>query len=115
MSSRESRKIFTSRWSDRSVNAARADFREDWTKNLINDMKDPSKIVYQDELVMIIRDKYPKARVHYLVLPKKDINTVKDLTKDDLPLLEHIEKIAYDKIINLNPTSEFKLVYVFNK
>lgn len=46
-----------------------------WAGALLDIVKNPrnyaSDIVYQDEDVLIIKDKYPKARVHLLCMPKE--------------------------------------------
>jgi len=41
-----------------------------WSQGLLASMKDASAIVSEDETTVIIRDKYPKAKHHYLVMPK---------------------------------------------
>jgi len=43
----------------------------------------PAEIVYQDERVMVFRDAHPHAPVHLLVVPKRHIRTLNDLTEED--------------------------------
>ena len=57
----------------------------------------PSKIVYEDDIVMVIMDIYPSVDGHVLVIPKKHYTDIFEL--DDDTLL-HINKIAKD-ITNL--------------
>ncbi len=51
-------------------------------------------IVRRDSLVTVIRDKYPKARVHFLVLANSKIPHLGALTAAHLPLLAHMQTCA---------------------
>jgi len=44
--------------------------------------------------VIVIYDRFPKARHHYLVLPRQEIDGPKELTRDHLPLLQHMHDKA---------------------
>ncbi|GIY98065.1 aprataxin [Caerostris extrusa] len=52
-----------------------------WSQGLKASMEDPNLIVDSDDLVVIIKDKYPKAQHHYLILPKEIFLTLKLLLK----------------------------------
>jgi histidine triad (HIT) family protein len=56
--------------------------------------KSPAQILYQDELVLAFRDSRPLAPVHVLVVPKKHIASVNDLTPEDEPLMGHLFTVA---------------------
>jgi histidine triad (HIT) family protein len=43
----------------------------------------PSKIVYQDDSVVAFQDINPQAPVHVLVIPRRHITSVLDLTPED--------------------------------
>jgi histidine triad (HIT) family protein len=43
----------------------------------------PAKIVYQDDHVLAFNDVNPQAPVHVLIVPKRHIATLSDLTPDD--------------------------------
>lgn len=43
----------------------------------------PSTIVYEDDLVAAFRDIAPQAKEHILIVPKKEIATVNDVTPED--------------------------------
>ena len=43
----------------------------------------PSDIVHEDEEVVIFKDLNPKAKHHLLIVPKKHIDTIKDLKEDE--------------------------------
>lgn len=50
----------------------------------------PADIVHDDELCLAFRDIAPKAPTHVLVIPKKEIATLNDLTDQDQSLIGHI-------------------------
>jgi histidine triad (HIT) family protein len=56
--------------------------------------KVPSDIVYQDETVMAFKDIHPKAPVHVLIIPKKHISSMLEITKEDLPVIAHMMEVA---------------------
>lgn len=47
----------------------------------------PADIVFEDDLVIAFRDIAPSAPVHILIVPKKEIATVNDVTAEDEPAL----------------------------
>ncbi len=49
--------------------------------------KIPATIVYQDKDIVAFRDIHPKAPVHVLIIPRKHIPTVADLTEADATLV----------------------------
>ncbi|HTZ17411.1 MAG TPA: histidine triad nucleotide-binding protein [Dissulfurispiraceae bacterium] len=56
--------------------------------------KIPSKIVYEDDLVLAFEDVNPHAPVHTLIIPKRHIPTLLDITDPDLHLFGHMVKVA---------------------
>lgn len=78
----------------------------------------PSQKVYEDDQVFAFRDIRPAAPIHLLIIPKRHIASVNDLTESDEPLVGHLfttarklakeEGIAesgYRLIINNGPDS----------
>jgi aprataxin len=51
-------------------------------------------IVRRDQLVTIIRDKFPKAKAHYLILPNARLPNLAALGREHLPLLAHMQTCA---------------------
>ena len=47
----------------------------------------PAKLVYEDEQYVVLNDIQPKAPVHVLVIPRRQIPTLNDLTKGDEQLV----------------------------
>ena len=54
----------------------------------------PAKRVYEDEDVIAFYDIAPKAPVHVLIIPRKHIPTMADVTEEDLPLIASIHRAA---------------------
>jgi diadenosine tetraphosphate (Ap4A) HIT family hydrolase len=54
----------------------------------------PGEKVYEDENVVAIKDKYPKAPVHLLIITKKVIPDLQSLQHEDFPLLGAIVQAA---------------------
>uniref|UniRef100_A0A6I8PAK8 Aprataxin n=1 Tax=Ornithorhynchus anatinus TaxID=9258 RepID=A0A6I8PAK8_ORNAN len=50
--------------------------------------------VYKDEKVVVIKDKYPKARNHWLVLPWESIASLRAVTREHLELLKHMQAVG---------------------
>jgi histidine triad (HIT) family protein len=50
----------------------------------------PAAIVYEDDLVLAIRDINPQAPVHVLIFPKGLVSRIAEATAADQPLLGHI-------------------------
>ncbi|MCC6713298.1 MAG: histidine triad nucleotide-binding protein [Candidatus Dadabacteria bacterium] len=50
----------------------------------------PAVIVYEDDLCISFRDIDPKAPQHILVVPKKEIKSMADVTEDDELILGHL-------------------------
>ncbi len=63
----------------------------------IIDREIPADIVYEDDLCLAFRDINPQAPQHVVVIPKKEIPTMNDLTEDDAPLVGHL-LVAMQKI-----------------
>ncbi|CAE1323938.1 APTX [Acanthosepion pharaonis] len=57
---------------------------------LLASMEDPKLRVEADDKIVIIKDKYPKAKYHFLVLPKEKIPNMKSVNKDHIQLLKHM-------------------------
>lgn len=65
-----------------------------WSMGLLNSVDDPELFVESDDLITVIKDKYPKAERHYLVIPKENISSLKTVTKKHLTLLQHMDNVA---------------------
>ncbi|NCO50962.1 MAG: histidine triad nucleotide-binding protein [Deltaproteobacteria bacterium] len=54
----------------------------------------PANIVYQDDLVVAFHDIEPQAPQHVLIIPRRHIATLLDLTRDEQLLIGHIHLVA---------------------
>jgi len=50
----------------------------------------PADFVYQDEHLVVIKDIYPKAPVHVLMIPRKPLINLDDLTEEDQSLMGYM-------------------------
>ncbi|XP_074063493.1 aprataxin isoform X3 [Macrotis lagotis] len=65
-----------------------------WSQGLKLAMHDPKMQVYKDDQVVVINDKYPKARYHWLVLPWISLSNLKSLNQEHEELLKHMHAIG---------------------
>lgn len=68
-----------------------------WSRGLVESMNDPDTIVKKTNNIVVINDKYPKAKLHYLVLPEDNINSIYKLNSSHVRLLEGFGKL-YEEI-----------------
>jgi histidine triad (HIT) family protein len=54
----------------------------------------PTEILYTTEHLVVFRDIRPQAPVHLLIVPKKHIRSVNDLTAADAPILGELFQAA---------------------
>lgn len=84
-----------------------------WSQGLKISMEDPKMQVYKDDQVVVIKDKYPKARYHWLVLPWASISSLKAVTREHLELLRHMHTVGEKVIADFAGSSKlrFRLGY----
>ena len=85
-----------------------------WSMKLLESMKNPDMIVQSDELTVTIKDAFPKAKHHYLVLPRADISNFKSLDISHLNLLRHMLKCGQELVDRLKlkqPLLRFRCGY----
>ncbi|XP_037328472.1 aprataxin isoform X2 [Pungitius pungitius] len=73
-----------------------------WSQGLKTSMQDPKMQIYKDDKVVVIKDKYPKARYHWLVLPWQTISSLKALSKEHCDLVKHMQQVA-DQMVQQCP------------
>ena len=56
--------------------------------------KIPSETLYQDEEVIAFHDINPLAPTHVLIIPKRHIPSLVQLTDDEMPLIGHMARVA---------------------
>jgi len=74
----------------------------------------PAEVLHETEDVVIVKDINPKAPVHYLLISKKHISSIKEMDREDEALMGHLiymAKMAADKL----GLSGYKLVFNVGK
>jgi histidine triad (HIT) family protein len=70
----------------------------------------PAKIAYEDDQTIVIHDIQPQAPVHLLVIPKREIPTLNDLTPADAALVGQLFLTA-QKIMKQLGHSDYRTVF----
>lgn len=70
-----------------------------WAYGLIEAIKDNSKIIFKTESLFCIKDTYPKARHHFLIIPEQnDLDNIYDLRKEDIETVQEMELMGINSI-----------------
>jgi histidine triad (HIT) family protein len=70
----------------------------------------PAQIIYEDDLVLAIRDINPQAPVHVLIFPKKVIPRIAEAKSDDAKILNHLLLKAAEVAKKLDLKDGYRLV-----
>lgn len=76
----------------------------------IIDRQIPAKIAYEDDQTIVIHDISPQAPVHLLVIPKKPIPTLNDLSPADAELIGGLFLVARKVMKDLGHT-DYRTVF----
>ena len=79
----------------------------------IIDREISADIVYEDNEIISFKDINPQAPIHLLIVPKKVIPTLNDLTEGDFELISKMFKVV-QKLVKKNNLSESGFRTVFN-
>lgn len=79
-----------------------------WSLGLLKTMKDPKYVVYSDQKIVMIKDMYPKAKHHFLVVCHEDISSLRNVNEKHIPLLEHMDRKAKEYVSKNVPNVEFR-------
>ena len=60
----------------------------------IMDKSIPADILYEDDEVLAFKDINPQAPLHFLVIPKKPIATINDITPEDYAVVGKLSGVA---------------------
>jgi histidine triad (HIT) family protein len=67
----------------------------------ISDNQIPAKIVFQDDKAMAFEDIHPESPIHVIIIPRKHISTILDITDEDQDIMGYLylvaKRIAIDK------------------
>jgi histidine triad (HIT) family protein len=76
----------------------------------IIDKEIPADIVYEDDRCLAFRDVAPKAPTHVLVIPKKEIRSICELSKEDFDLVAHLWLVIRDLAAELELSNGYRVV-----
>lgn len=70
----------------------------------------PAEIVFENDRIIAFKDIYPKARVHLLIVPKKEIKDLQSMNAEDYPLLEEIVQVAQQLAIQFGIADGYRFL-----
>ncbi len=70
----------------------------------------PCEKVFENERILAIKDRYPTAPVHILIMPKKEIPNLQALQPEDLPLISEIILVAQKLAEEFEITDGYRLL-----
>jgi len=70
----------------------------------------PSEKVFENEKIIVIKDKYPIAPVHLLIISKKPISSIQRIEEEDLPLIGEMMKVAQRLAKEFNIEDGYRLL-----
>jgi histidine triad (HIT) family protein len=76
----------------------------------IIDREIPASIVYEDERSMAFKDVNPQAPVHILVIPKKEIPSLADMTEEDADLAGYLLAVVRKLALEFKLADGYRVV-----
>lgn len=76
----------------------------------IIDREIPANIVYEDDLCLAFTDITPRAPTHVLVIPKKEIPAVSEISDADKPLIGHLYTVIRDLAQQMGLSNGYRVV-----
>jgi histidine triad (HIT) family protein len=70
----------------------------------------PSEKVFENERILAIKDLYPAAPVHLLIISKKEIPDLQSVTAEDLPLISEMVSVAQQLAKQFNIEKGYRLI-----
>jgi histidine triad (HIT) family protein len=70
----------------------------------------PAEKVFENERILVIKDKYPLAPVHLLIMPKKEITNLQAVEPEDLELISEIILVAQQMAKQFGIEDGYRLV-----
>lgn len=71
----------------------------------------PSEIIHEQENIIVIKDIKPEAKIHLLIIPKKEIKTINDLEENDKELIAEMFFVAKKIAKDLGISNWYKLIF----
>ena len=70
----------------------------------------PADIVYEDSLLIVIKDISPQAPVHLLIITKKPYTSVQDIPQDELLIVSAIVQVAQKLAKDFHISDSYRLL-----
>jgi len=70
----------------------------------------PAEIVFENDHLLAIKDKYPQAPVHLLIMPKKSYPNLQSVPKEDLWIMGEIVACAQALAEEFNVAGDYRLL-----
>jgi histidine triad (HIT) family protein len=70
----------------------------------------PVPFLHETKDLVVIKDKFPKAPIHYLIIPKKHLANIQELENSDALLAGNMMLMARDLSKQLTGSQDFKFV-----
>ena len=70
----------------------------------------PSDMVYKDDSVVAFKDIHPKTPVHILIIPRKHITSLAEVSQEDLPITAHMLEVANIVAREMGVGNAYKLI-----
>lgn len=80
-----------------------------FTKIINREIK--SEILYEDDILIVIKDIKPEAKLHLLIIPKKEIETLNHLSEGDFSVLNHMFLVSKKMAYNYWVENWYKLMF----
>ena len=72
----------------------------------------PADFIYKNDSIVVFKDINPHAPVHLLVVPRKHIRSINNLTDDDGKIISEMIMIGRDMAVNMSISkSGYKLLF----
>lgn len=69
----------------------------------------PDDVLFFNDEIVAIKDKYPKSKHHYLLMPRPARLGFSGLTQDDLPWISAMKRAAQRIICTFDGSNQFKM------
>ena len=70
----------------------------------------PADVVFENDRIIAIKDLYPNAPVHLLIMPKKEIKDIQSLEPEDFSLMGEIIEVAQKLAVEFEVEDGYRLV-----
>ena len=76
----------------------------------IIEKKIPAEILFENERIIAIKDIYPKAPIHFLIMPKKEYASLQAVPKEDLSIIAEVASVAQDLAQEYGVENNYRLL-----